>query len=142
MSSPLITVPTTRPRVASGASDAASGTTICATAELTPTAKIAATSARNVGATAATTSPAAVTASRTVTSRRRSRRSPSGTSRASATAYPSWDAVTSSAAVPVVIAKSPAIAASSGHCGAGVAEVGRECAERDVAAAAVGAGRM
>lgn len=78
-----MTVPTTRPRSASPASEDASGTTIWATAVATPTTSSDAARTANAGATALTTCPAATSRISTTINRRRSTRSPSGTSRAS-----------------------------------------------------------
>ena len=63
ISSPLITVPTTRPRSWSAASDDAIGTITCATVDVTPTTPSAAPKTTNPGAAAATPSPIAVIAS-------------------------------------------------------------------------------
>jgi len=82
MMSPLMTVPTTWPRWASGAIEAAIGTTICATTDVTPAIARALASTAKPGAAAAAASAAAVITSSLVMSRRRSSRSPRGTSSA------------------------------------------------------------
>ena len=76
---PLITEPTTRPRVASGARCAASGTMICAPADPRPIAKAQARKAAGELASAAEASAIALSATHTTTSLRFSTRSPSGT---------------------------------------------------------------
>jgi hypothetical protein len=83
--SPLMTVPTARPRSLSAASVAVIGTMICATTVVVPTTASAAASTAMSGAAAAPIRPADATTSILVISRRRSSRSPSGTSKASPT---------------------------------------------------------
>ncbi len=81
--SPLITEPTTRPRVASGARCAASGTMICAPADPRPIAKAQARKTLGELARAAEATATALSATQTTTSFRFSRRSPSGTRKTS-----------------------------------------------------------
>ena len=82
---PLDTSPTTRPRMASGARCAASGTKICTATEASPTAPIAARKAGAEVAIAASPSASALAATQRTTSRRFSNRSPSGTMKMSPT---------------------------------------------------------
>jgi hypothetical protein len=86
MSSPLITFPTTVPRLASLASSAASGINICAATEPSPTTTRTAISVPMFGEIAASTRPTAVIASTAGTRRRRDTMSPIGTSRPSPSA--------------------------------------------------------
>ena len=77
--SPLVTVPTTRPRVASGARWAAKGSSICTTTALDPITSIA---ARNGSVWRAKAAPSSASAHRPSTDdirRRFSTMSPSGT---------------------------------------------------------------
>ena len=83
-----MTLPTTRPRSASGASVAASGTRSWAITEVRPMSPAQAMKTPMDGAAAAAASPTAVMAASVVIVRRRSRRSPSGSSRSSPAAYP------------------------------------------------------
>lgn len=80
-SSPLIRVPTTRPRCSGAARVAANGTSTCATTENNPVIAVPASSHGNDGAHALITSPLADNNVITTISRRRSNRSPNGTSR-------------------------------------------------------------
>ena len=85
MSSPLMTVPTTRPRSSSPASEEASGTSTCAATDVSPSSARPPASAAKDGAIAQTAAPMPLRTSRVVTRPRRSRRSPSGTRSASPT---------------------------------------------------------
>ena len=76
---PLITVPTTRPRIASGAICAASGTSICKAEQNNPMHSAMARNTGALGAAAAQASDPAVRQIVTVTRRRLSTMSPSGT---------------------------------------------------------------
>ena len=79
MSSPLITVPTTRPRSEGAASCAAKGMSSCGTTVVTPMAKLAATITSRLGASPAATSATPTQPHSTRMTLRRSRLSPSGT---------------------------------------------------------------
>ncbi len=114
VSTPLITVPTTRPRSWSAASVAANGTSSWVTADVTPTTIMAAASTLKTGAIATTARATEHTSSIRQASARRSSRSPSGTSRASPIAKPICDAVTSSPAAASLTPRLDEIASSSG----------------------------
>ena len=109
-----MTVPTTRPRSASGASVAANGTRICAVTDVMPMIPAAAMKKPIDGAIAAATSPATVIAASVVMSRRRSKRSPSGSSRIRPAAYPTWAAVTMRPATAAETPNWPRSVSSSG----------------------------
>ena len=79
-SSPVITVPTMRPRWAAGASVAAAGTTSCAMVAARPTPKLAASRLAMPGARPLTSSASTKAAALAKMMRRRSYRSPSGAS--------------------------------------------------------------
>ena len=88
-SSPVITVPTMRPRCAAGASVAAAGTTSCATVAARPTARLAASSAPMPGARPLSSSASISAMDLMTMMRRRSNRSPNGASSKMPSAYPS-----------------------------------------------------
>ena len=92
-SSPVITVPTTLPRCASGARVAAAGTMSCASVAARPTARLATSSSVIDGAMPASNSATHNTAALARMMRRRSYRSPSGASSSRPSAYPSWVSV-------------------------------------------------
>ena len=96
---PLMTLPTTRPRSASGARVAANGTSNCAMTEVMPITAVATMKRPIDGAAAATASPATVIAASVMMRRRRSKRSPSGSIRIRPAAYPICAAVTMRPAV-------------------------------------------
>ena len=79
MSSPLITVPTTRPRSVGGARCAAKGTSSCGTTVVMPTAKLAATIHARLGASAAPIKARLTSTVMVTMTRRRSWLSPRGT---------------------------------------------------------------
>ena len=109
-----MTVPTTRPRSASGARMLAKGIRIWTTTEVVAATPRAAASAATPGAAAASAIPAPLTRSRVTTSRRRSSRSPRGTRNTRPAAYATCVTVTSSPAAASEMPKAPAIADSSG----------------------------
>jgi hypothetical protein len=80
---PLITAPTTRPRMASGARCAASGTMICTPTAPSPIAPEQTRKAVEEVVTAAKARAIALNATQAMTSRRFSTRSPSGTTNTS-----------------------------------------------------------
>ena len=81
ISRPLITVPTTLPRCATGDRVAANGTSTWATTENAPVMAVPTSRAAREPALALTTRPAVANSIMVTISRRRSTRSPSGTSR-------------------------------------------------------------
>jgi hypothetical protein len=81
-----MTVPTTRPRLASSARSPASGMTICPATVVTPSTAMATSSVGNVGAAAQAASARADRTSMSGMSRRRFTTSPSGTIRTIPTA--------------------------------------------------------
>lgn len=111
---PVMTVPTTRPRLASSARSPASGITICPATVIAPSNPMATSSVVKLGTAA---QAARATADRTNIrgmSRRRFTTSPSGTIRTIPTAYPIWVRVTSELAFPVETPRSPAMTPKSG----------------------------
>ncbi len=81
-----MTCPTTLPRVSSEAMCAASGTTICATTDVSPTSTDTARNTPNTGDTAVSSSASAVANSTRTISVRFSNRSPSGSTNSSPSA--------------------------------------------------------
>ncbi len=94
MTTPLVTRPTTRPRAAGGASDAAKATNVCVTTARSPVAAMP--RSRTAAVRAATTTASASTRSSNwaTTSRLRSAMSPSGTRKKSPSPYPTCVRVT------------------------------------------------
>ena len=114
ISSPLKTVPSTRPRLFSGASCAAKGTITCTAAPHRPTAKLATEIQMRFRAVATPHNARHAPTSSAVRSARRSKLSPSGTKTSMPIAVPTWVSIATSPIMPTLTENVRAIAASNG----------------------------
>ena len=94
MTTPLVTRPTTRPRPAAGASDAAKATSVCVTTARRPIAAMPASRIAAVWAAATTASATTSSSNWATMSSLRSATSPSGTRKKSPSPYPTCVRVT------------------------------------------------